>query len=111
MVVRRIKDRVRERLQVTINEVGELDIWQHAELGCVVATGDRAKALEMIDAVVRVAVAVGGASVVAVAKGVITFADEPTPVAEIDDRTGSADKAQSAGGDDWIPEAWQKELE
>jgi len=39
MVLRRIRDRVRERLHVTINEVGELDNWQRAELGCAVALG------------------------------------------------------------------------
>ena len=28
---------------------------------------------------------------------------------EIDDRTGSADKA--VGGDDWVPDAWREEAE
>ena len=42
MVIRRIKDRVRERLGVAISEVGELDVWQRAELGCAVASGGSA---------------------------------------------------------------------
>lgn len=111
MVLRRIKDRVRERLHVTVNEVGELEAWQRAELGCAVASPERARALELIDDVVRVAVAAGGASVVAIAKDAITFADEPQPIAAIDDRTGSGDKAQgaAAGDDDWIPAAWREE--
>lgn len=110
MVLRRIKDRVRERLHVVVNEVGELEAWQRAELGCAVASADRARALELIDDVVRVAVAAGGASVVAIAKDAITFADEPQPIAAIDDRTGSGDKAQGAAGDDdWIPAAWREE--
>jgi uncharacterized protein YlxP (DUF503 family) len=110
MVLRRIKDRVRERLHVMVNEVGELDAWQRAELGCAVASADRTRALELIDDVVRVAVAAGGANVVAIAKDAITFADEPQPIAAIDDRTGSGDKAQAADGDDhWIPSAWREE--
>ena len=44
MVLRPIKDRVRERLHVTVNEVGEHDMWQRAELGCaVVERGPRAR--------------------------------------------------------------------
>lgn len=113
MVLRRIKDRVRDRLHVTVNEVGEQDSWQRAELGCAIASSDRAHALELVDEVVRVAVSAGGAggaSVIAIAKDAITFADEPQPIALIDDRTGSGDKAQGAAGDEaWIPEAWREE--
>src|SRR5512139_2040299 len=94
MVLRRIKDRVRERLHVGLNEVGELDTWQRAELGCAVVSGDRSKALELIDDVVRVAMAAGGGQIVAVAKTVSTFDAESLPFAPVDDRTGSGDKAQ-----------------
>jgi uncharacterized protein YlxP (DUF503 family) len=111
MVLRRIKDRVRDRLHVIVNEVGQLDTWQRAELGCAVVSADRAHALELVDEVVRVAVAAGGASVVAIAKDAITFADEPQPIAAIDERTGSGDKAQGAAGDEWIPDAWREEAE
>ena len=41
MVLRRIRDRVRERLHVTVNEVGEHDNWQRAELGTAVVSADR----------------------------------------------------------------------
>jgi hypothetical protein len=108
MVLRRIKDRVRERLHVSVNEVGELDNWQRAELGCAVVSGDRAKALELIDDVVRVAVAAGGAQIFAIAKTVSTFDAESLPFTPIDERTGSGDKAQ--GQDDWIPDAWRDEV-
>ena len=109
MVVRRIKDRVRERLSLSVAEVGEQGVWQRAELGCAIASGDRGKALALIDEVVRVAVAAGGANVVGIAKDVVTFDDVPAEVPAIDDRTGSGDKA--AGEDDWIPDAWKEELE
>jgi len=107
MVLRPIKDRVRERLHVTVNEVGEHDVWQRAELGCAVVSGDRGKALEIIDDVVRVALSVGGAQIVGIAKDVITFDAPSAPFTPVDDRTGSGDKA--AGSDDWVPEEWRRD--
>ena len=109
MVLRRIKDRVRERLSVTLNEVGELDTWQRAELGCAVASNERAKALEVIDDVVRVAMNVGGADIVAVAKTVVTFDAPSEPFVPVDDRTGSGDKARGQGDAEWIPDEWREE--
>lgn len=105
MVVRRIKDRVRERLHVTVNEVGELDTWGRAELGCAVVSADRGKALALIDEVVRVAMSAGGAQIAGIAKDVVTFDAPAMPLAEIDDRTGAGDKA--AAHDDFVPEEWR----
>jgi uncharacterized protein len=108
MVLRRIKDRVRERIGVAVNEVGELDNWQRAELGVAVTSVDRAKALELIDDVVRVAMAASDGQIVAVAKDAWTFDAPAAPVAAVDDRTGAGDKAGAGqGGDDWIPDAWR----
>ena len=112
MVIRRIKDRVRERLGVFVSEVGSpevKDAWQHSELGVAVASSDRQKALGLIDEVIRVAMSAGGAQITAVAKDAITFDAAPSPVCVIDERTGSGDKA--VGGDDWIPDAWREEVE
>ncbi len=109
MVLRRIRDRVREQLGIAISETGEQDIWQRAELGCAVASGERGKALEVLDAVIRVIAASGGGDVVAIAKDVQRFDLEPAPVT-IDHveaaRTGSGDKA--AAGDDWVPAEWKE---
>jgi uncharacterized protein len=107
MVLRRIRDRVRERVHVNINEVGEHDNWQRAELGTAVVSSDRGKALDLIDEVVRVAMAAGGAQIFAIAKTVTTFDAESLPFTPIDDRTGSGDKAQ--GQDDWIPDEWRED--
>jgi uncharacterized protein YlxP (DUF503 family) len=107
MVLRRIKDRVRERLSVTVNEVGELDTWQRAELGCAVVSADRGKAIAVIDEVVRVAMSAGGAHIAGIAKDVMTFDGESQPYAPIDDRSGAGDKAQ--GMDDFVPEEWLDE--
>ena len=109
MVVRRIKDRVRERAHVILNEVGDHDIWQRAELGCAVASGDRAKALEVIDEVIRIAMSAGGAHITGIAKDVTTFDAPSAPFTPIDDRTGTGDKAQAS--DDFIPAEWREELE
>ncbi len=114
MVIRRIKDRVRERVGVAINEVGEHDRWQRAELGCAVTSGDRPKALEIIDEVVRVTAAAAtasGGAVTEVAKDTWTFDAPPAPVAIVDDRTGTGDKAAGAAGDDWVPDAWKDDLD
>jgi uncharacterized protein len=108
MVLRRIRDRVRERLHVNVNEVGEHDNWQRAELGTAVVSSDRGKALELIDEVVRVAVAAGGAQIFAIAKTVTTFEAESLPFVPIDDRTGSGDKAQAQ--DDFVPDEWRDEV-
>jgi len=110
MVIRRIKDRVRERLGVFVAEVGVPEVkdsWRHGELGVALATSDRQKALALIDDVVRVAMSAGGAVITAIAKDVTTFDGEPAPIAAIDDRTGSGDKAVAS--DDWVPAAWREE--
>ena len=112
MVIRRIKDRVRERIGVFVAEVGSpaiKDSWTRGELGVAVASGDRQRALAVIDDVVRLAMSAGGAEITAIAKDAITFDAPASPLAIVDDRTGSGDKA--AGSDDWIPEAWREEGE
>ncbi len=114
MVLRRVKDRVNERLGIAINEVGSQDTWQRAELGVAVTRADRAKAFDLLDDVIRVAAAAltaGDAQLVGIAKDVTTFDAASTPVATVDDRTGAGDKALGADGDDWIPDAWKDELE
>jgi uncharacterized protein YlxP (DUF503 family) len=110
MVIRRIKDRVRERIGVFVSEVGSPEIkdsWTRGELGVAVASGDRQRALALIDDVVRLAMSAGGAEITAIAKDAITFDAAPAPIAVVDDRTGSGDKA--VGGDDWVPAEWQEE--
>ena len=110
MVLRRIKDRVRERLGVFLAEVGSPEIkdsWRHGELGVAVASSDRQKALSLIDEVIRMAMSAGGAEITAIARDVITFDADASPIAVVDDRTGSADKA--VAGVDWVPAAWREE--
>ncbi len=109
MVLRRIKDRVRERLGVFVSEVGSSetkDTWQHAELGVAVASSERGKALEVIDDVLRIAMAAGGASITAVARDTVKFDAPAAPLPTVEaERTGAGDKAIAGG--DWIPDAWR----
>ena len=118
MVIRRIKDRVRDRVGVFVSEVGAPDVkdsWRHGELGVAIASSDRQKALALIDEVVRIAMSAGGAQITAIARDAITFDAEPAPAPELvdelvdglGDRTGSGDKA--VAGDDWVPAAWRED--
>jgi uncharacterized protein YlxP (DUF503 family) len=114
MVIRRIKDRVRDRIGVFVNEVGSPEVkdsWRHGELGVAVASSDRQKAQALIAEIVRLAMSAGGAEITAIARDVITFDAAPAPVVTIDeemgDRTGSGDKA--VAGDDWVPSAWRED--
>ena len=114
MVIRRIKDRVRDRIGVFVNEVGSPEVkdsWRHGELGVAVASSDRQKALALIDEFVRIAMSAGGAEITAIAKDAITFDVAPAPVVPLaeglEDRTGSGDKA--VAGDDWVPAAWRED--
>ena len=103
MVLRRIKDRVRERVGVTINEVGEQDTWQRAELGCAVASGESQVAGELLDDVVRVIVAAaidGGAEVAAIARDVSQFAKPSEPFA-----------TKPKDADNWVPDEWRADLQ
>ena len=41
MVLRRVKDRVRQKFNVAIAEVGDQDLWQSAQLGFAVVANER----------------------------------------------------------------------
>ena len=109
MVLRPIKDRVRDRLHVTVNEVGELDTWQRAELGCAVVSADRGKALELLDEVVRVAMSAGGARDRRHREG----RDDVRRARACRSRRSTsaparATRRRAAVDDDWVPEEWRR---
>ncbi|MBI5814646.1 MAG: DUF503 domain-containing protein [Nitrospinae bacterium] len=52
-VVRSVKDRVKARFNVSIAEVGALDLWQRAEFGVAVAAADAAHADSQLSAVLN----------------------------------------------------------
>jgi uncharacterized protein YlxP (DUF503 family) len=53
MVVRRVKDLVRNKFNVAIAEVGELDKWQRAVIGLTVVGGERRFTESVLDEVLR----------------------------------------------------------
>lgn len=73
--------------------------------------GDRSKAAAVLDQIVRMVVAAGGAEVVALAREISTFDGASVPYSPVDDRTGAGDKAQGQGDPDWIPAPWRDEVQ
>ena len=53
MLLRRIKDRVRDKFNAAIAEVGEHDLWQRGSLGLAVVGSDRRFVESALDEVVR----------------------------------------------------------
>src|SRR5260370_20175649 len=51
MVLRRIKDRVRQKYNVAIAEVGDQDLWQSAQLGFAVVSNERGFTQAMVQKV------------------------------------------------------------
>jgi uncharacterized protein YlxP (DUF503 family) len=51
-VVKKLKDRIRARYEVSIAEVDEQDLWQKAVLGVAVVSGDRVLAESLLQKVV-----------------------------------------------------------
>jgi uncharacterized protein len=103
MVLRRIKDRVRERLGVTVNEVGDADAWQRAELGFAAVSNDRVQANRVIDAVVRIIDDPNNGDIIAIARRVETF--------DVDAVAYAAKPTSDIADDGWIPDAWREDLE
>ena len=52
-VVRRVKDRLKSRLNVAVAEVGNLDLWQRATLAVVAVNKDRPPAEALLQAALR----------------------------------------------------------
>jgi uncharacterized protein YlxP (DUF503 family) len=53
-VVKSIKDRVRARLNVSIAEVGDADLWQRADLAAVTVSNDRGHAESVLKEVLKI---------------------------------------------------------
>jgi uncharacterized protein len=53
MVVRRVKDMVRDRFNVSIAEVGDNDVWQRAVLGIALVGNDQRFVESALDEVLR----------------------------------------------------------
>ncbi len=94
MILRRIKDRVRERVGLPICEVGALDMWQRAELAVACTSKDRAQVLGLLDEVRRCVLGVEGVELLRDQRDVTAFAGQDQGLALEPDA-------------DWVPEEWR----
>lgn len=95
MVLRRIKDRVRDRLGLVVSEVGDHELWQRAQLGVAAVSGDRGKVVELLDAAWRCAAGVEGVELLARWRDVSSFEGELVH----DARGAEDDGGEAFGGD------------
>jgi uncharacterized protein YlxP (DUF503 family) len=123
MVLRRIKDRVRERLGLVVAEVGRHELWQRAELGIATASGDRGKLTELLDAACRSIATTEGVELLAQWRDVSSF-DGQLVVGELetgdsdgsagrnsDEPGGGAGRRPANNGAQWTPPEWQRMLD
>lgn len=120
-VLRRVKDRVRDRFGVALAEVGGAavtDTWQRADLAFALVSGEREHARQGCEQVLRQVGGVEGAQVAAARIEVIVFGEDWFEAAA---HAGDAWAAKTgAPGEDagdraedlsWVPEEWLRERE
>ena len=106
VVVRRVKDRVREKLGVTMAEVAGQDTWQRSDLAFAVVSGERDHAQGGCEAVLRQVAGIEGAQVATARVEVLAFGDDWYAAAN---ETGRAWEEKLGGGDNdlsWVPKEW-----
>lgn len=96
MILRRIKDRVRERVGLPICEVGALELWQRAELAVACTSKDRAQVLALLDDVRRCVLGVDGTELLREQREVAAFAGQEQEL------------APEPASADWVPEQWRE---
>ncbi len=100
-VVRKLRDRVRERFHVVLVEVGGQDTWQRADLAFSVLTGQRDAADGAVAGVLGFVAHQGLGEIAAVKREVQTYGE---------DWFADADAWQaSAATDDWHPPEWTRD--
>jgi uncharacterized protein YlxP (DUF503 family) len=103
-VVRKLRDRVRERFQIGLVEVGGQDTWQRAELAFSVLTSSRDKAEAALAGVLGFVAHQGTGEIAAVKREVVSFGED-----WFSDAEAWQASATPGEGDDWIPAAWKDE--
>lgn len=98
MILRRIKDRVRERVGLPVCEVGALEVWQRAELAVACTSKDRAQVLALLDEVRRCVLGVDGAELLREQREVTAFAGQDLELEAPD----------SAALAEWVPDEWRE---
>jgi len=102
-VVRKLRDRVRERFHIGLVEVGGQDTWQRADLAFSVLTATRDAAEAALAGVLGFVQHQGLADILAVRRETALFSDDWFTSAEPWQATADGTS------DDWIPAAWKDE--
>ncbi len=76
MVLRRIKDRVRQNFNVAIAEVGDQDLWQSAQLGFAVVSNQRGYTEGLVQKVLQFVEALGVAKITDDEQDYLHYGDE-----------------------------------
>ena len=79
MVLRRIKDRVHQKFNAAIAEVGGEDAWQQAILGFAVVANERAFVESMVDKIVAFIDSLAVAKLTGDEKEILVYGDEGLP--------------------------------
>ena len=91
MVLRRIKDRVRQKFNVAIAEVGDQDLWQSAQLGFAVVSNERGYTEGLVQKVLAFVESLGVAKITDDEQDYVHYGDE---------RVGEAPSHWEPPGDD-----------
>lgn len=100
-MIRKIKDRTRQRFHLNLGEVGAQDTWQRVILGFALVSSDRSVVENGLGDVVASIEAMGLASVAGDEREILTYGDAPL--------SGNAfgDEGEADMDADWIPESWK----
>jgi len=109
-LLRRLKDRVRERMGVQVTEVGGQDTWQRADLAFAVVAADRDAAQALAEGVLRAIAAIEGGQIAAARIEVASYGDDWFADAAQESRAWEAKAGDAEDGDQsWVPKAWLEE--
>jgi hypothetical protein len=106
-VVRKLKERVRNRFQVPLSEVGGQDTWQRLVMGFAVVGSDRQTVDRLLTEITRFVDHAGLAELIDDTREILSYGDEPLGEAAgaMLDRAAEGNSMDA----DWIPESWKDE--
>ncbi len=105
-VVRRLRDRIQQRFQVGLVEVGGQDTWQRADLAFSVLTGSRDASEAAIAGVLAFTAAQDQGEITAARHEVLGFGDDWFAAASPWTKPIAG---EGAAEEDWIPASWRDE--
>jgi uncharacterized protein YlxP (DUF503 family) len=107
VVLRRVKDRVRTQMGITLAEVAGQDTWQRADLAFALVSGERDHAQSGCESVLRQVAGIDGAQVAAARIEVSAYGEDWYAQADL---TGRVWEQKAGGGEaedlSWVPTEW-----